>query len=116
MPKVTRFTVTKDHLKLLRRMYVTWYDCETGAPAIDPKRPYGNSDVYNDMHHILTGESVGLNASERMELTEREDKKYAKLHCEMDTVLQIVLFTGKFKAGTYECEEYWTDWKLVKGK
>ena len=27
--------------KLLRRANIQWEDCETGAPCIDPKRPYG---------------------------------------------------------------------------
>jgi hypothetical protein len=34
-------------------MYITWDDCEFGAPACDCKRPYGNSDVYGDMAEIL---------------------------------------------------------------
>jgi hypothetical protein len=33
-----RFLLTTDHLILLGRAYVRWEDCETGAPAIDPKR------------------------------------------------------------------------------
>ena len=50
---VTEFTVTDEHLKLLRGAYVGWDDCEFGAPAIDCKRPYGNSDVIADIAEIL---------------------------------------------------------------
>lgn len=49
----TTFTVTDDHLKLLRRASVGWSDCEFGAPEIDPKRPYGNSNVLGDIAEIL---------------------------------------------------------------
>ena len=43
----------EEHLKLLKEMYVGWNECEFGAPEIDPKRPYGDSDVYEDMNKIL---------------------------------------------------------------
>jgi hypothetical protein len=41
----TRFTVSDEHLRLLRRAYVSWDETEFGAPEIDCKRPYGNSDM-----------------------------------------------------------------------
>jgi Resolvase, N terminal domain len=47
------FAITDEHLRLLRRACVMWFDAEFGAPAIDPKRPYGNSIVYADMAEIL---------------------------------------------------------------
>ena len=34
-------------------MFVDWNDCEYGAPTIDPKRPYGNSDVEHEIIAIL---------------------------------------------------------------
>lgn len=101
------FKLTKTHIKLLRRMYVRWDNCETGAPCIDPKRPYGNSDVTGDIHEILTGECV--------ELTREQEDKYIDLHREMETALQIVLRTGKFKVGTYQLlKDYTSDWELIK--
>jgi len=48
------FEITREHLKLLKNMYVGWDDCEFGAPNIDPKRPYGNSDVINDIANALS--------------------------------------------------------------
>ena len=106
-----RFTVTDQHLKLLRRMCVGWQDCETGAPEIDPKRPYGNSDVFDDVVEIL---GVKPNYSKHGEILDGLEEKMMKLHRETETALQIVLSTGAFKAGTYECGEYEYDWKLVK--
>lgn len=47
------FVLTEDHLKLLAKSYWQWQDCETGAPEMDPKRPYGNSDVAGDIREIL---------------------------------------------------------------
>ena len=108
-----RFELTDTHIKLLRRFYVCWWDCETGAPAIDPKRPYGNSDVPADIHEILTGESIGCTDSVRDELTEDEIESYLKLHSETQTALQIVLRTGGFRTGIYQACKYERDWKLV---
>ena len=51
---VKRFTVTDEHLRLLRRAYVFWDETEFGAPGINAKRPYGNSDVYGDIAEILS--------------------------------------------------------------
>ena len=51
--KKTIFEVTENHLKLLRMMYVEWNDGEFGAPTISCKRPFGNSDVIQDVAEIL---------------------------------------------------------------
>lgn len=48
-----QFTVTENHLKLIKRLNWTWNECETGAPSIDPKRPFGNSYVPGDVRDIL---------------------------------------------------------------
>lgn len=50
----TRFTVTDQHLALLRRTHIG-YDAwtEFGAPEVDSKRPYGNSNVHLDLAEIL---------------------------------------------------------------
>jgi hypothetical protein len=104
------FMVTEDHLKLLRRAYVGWDGCEYGAPAIDCKRPYGNSDVVGDIAQILgwprpDGDDwdwPGPEASERAR----------KLHEETATVLQIILITGRMEAGLYVRSHSWTnDWR-----
>ena len=109
--KTQTFTVTEQHLKLLRRFNVGWQDCETGAPEIDPKRPYGNSAVPEDIHEILTGETIGCTDSKREELTVKETEDYMKLHRETETALQIALSTGQFKAGNYEAEAYSAEWR-----
>jgi len=45
--------------KLLKNFQVRWNDCEFGAPEINPKRPYGNSDVEQDMLEILGLKKIG---------------------------------------------------------
>jgi hypothetical protein len=122
MKKIT-FEVKEEHLKLLRSMNVGWQQNEFGAPEIDPKRPYG-SDAYDDMVEILGGKKVRGNLF-KLELFGKDyfiiDGEFEedletvlnKLHRETETALQIVLNTGQFKSGKYECDEYGVDWKLV---
>lgn len=98
------FTLTENHLKLLRRMNVGWQDTEYGAPEIDPKRPYGNSDVELDIAEIL-GWEVDEDG-----LSEFQSNDARKLHQETATALQVVLFTGKFKSGVYINEGYSNIW------
>jgi hypothetical protein len=84
--RATSFTITENHLKLLKRLNVDWDDCEFGAPCIDPKRPYGNSDVLDDIAEIL-----GV----------KKTKEFDRLHKEMQIVLQIIFVTGKIEVGDY---------------
>lgn len=89
------FTLTDDHLKLLRAMHVGWQDAEYGAPEIDPKRPYGNRGVECDIHEILTGEKD-------YELTDEQRERYSQLHRETQTALEIMLQLGELRPGTYD--------------
>lgn len=104
------FTITEEHMKLARRMYVGWQNCEFGAPEIDPKRPYGNSDVHGDIAEI-----IGLKPSDDEDepFTPNEVDVMDRLHKGMQLVLQIGLSTGSFEAGTYEGEEYGNKWRKV---
>lgn len=101
------FRLTEDHIKLVRKFYVGWQDCEYGAPEIDPKRPYGNSSVELDIHEILTGELLDSD-----KLTRELEAAYRQLHHETRIALQIILTTGSFVPGVYSADPYRIDWKL----
>jgi hypothetical protein len=108
-----RFTVTDAHLTLLRAAYVRWEDIETGAPAIDGKRPYGNGDVPRDMAELLGVEPAGDEYGDAEELSRDQREELLRLHRETETALQIVLVTGAFEAGEYEASPYRIDWRKV---
>ena len=96
-----QFQVTPEHLKLIKRMYVSWEDCEYGAPAIDCKRPYGNSSVEQDMREIL-------GYSENDDSTD-----FYALHKQTQTALQIAVTTGRFETGLYAADDYSSNWHKV---
>jgi hypothetical protein len=91
-----RFVLTPDHVKLLRAMYVGWQDCETGAPEIDPKRPYGNSYVAGDVAEILGWTVDGDDG-----LTDDQRDKAMEIHFETAMALQVILQTGSFEPGVF---------------
>lgn len=109
-----KFTVTDQHLKLLDRIYIGYNDwTEFGAPEVDPKRPYGNSDVFGDI-----GEILGIEGEEEDSWGDKcftEDQKNAMfaLHKEMQYVLQVLVATRGVEAGTYEAGDYGINWKKV---
>lgn len=107
-----RFTVTKDHLRLIRHMHIDWNGDESGAPTVDPKRPYGNSDVALDVIDVL-GWTAMMDPDDWDVRPEQRDKAMA-LHRATATALQIVLCTGKFEPGTYvQTERYRAlSWRL----
>jgi hypothetical protein len=117
MRRVNEFTVTEQHLALLRRAWVTWEYIEFGAPAIDGKRPYGNSDVLRDIAEALGDGPELLPFEQDDELfdtwLEDNEERLAKIHGEVGVVLQIVLATGLFQPGDYVKTEKYdaTSWR-----
>jgi hypothetical protein len=108
------FELTAQHITLLRAMYVGWQDCETGAPEIDPKRPYGNSAVAEDVAELL---NIPFVANDDEEVSEELIERLLTIHRSTEIALQVVLTTGSFMPGTYERSYPWrNDWKLVDKK
>ena len=112
---VTEFTVTEEHLKLLRRACVSWDDCEFGAPEIDCKRPYGNSDVYSDIAEIL-GIPEDDWSDEDMGVLPEAEWRFLRLHVETAIALQIALATGEFRAGPYVRGSEHDTWRPGEGR
>lgn len=115
-PSDKRFTLKKEHKILLSRMHVGWQDCESGAPEIDPKRPYGNSCVEQDVLIILNIKPKGKKEEGGFQPYSEEQKEWArKLHRETEIALQLLLL-GYTKIGKYyQYDLYGTRaWKPVK--
>jgi hypothetical protein len=94
------FALKPEHIMLLRRAFVGWQECETGAPEIDPKRPYGNSDVAGDVAEIL---GVGGTPCRHCgQSADRDDEALLALHYETGLALQVILSSGSFEPGVYD--------------
>lgn len=116
MADTRKFTLKPEHLLLIKNMYVGWQNCEFGAPEIDPKRPYGNSDVEGDIAEIL-GLELFEDAGGEKHLSEEQSKYINDLHRDTQTVLQIILRNCEIKCGEYETDKYdysGTGFKLIE--
>lgn len=101
---VRRFTVTENHVKLLRRLVIRDYpDFEWGGPAVDFKRPFGNGDRDRDMRRILGWPEAPEYAARDAELD--------RLYGDLGTVLEIFLRTGSMEPGTYVTPRYHDQWE-----
>lgn len=106
----TSFSLTYEHLTLLRNANVGWWGRDCGAPAVDAKVPYGVGGVANDIARLLEWTWDGDEMSDAM--VERAER----LHSETAVALQICLSLGTFKAGQYERDLTYgrRGWRLVK--
>lgn len=117
----TQFRVLPEHVTLLSNARVGWDDGEVGAPAIDCKRPYGNSHPLSDIARLLNLSPDGK-VREDEDPQDRDfyemysDASIARmnaLHEQTQTALQIFLTTGTMLPGLYEVEKYKRNWTRV---
>lgn len=109
------FTLTHQHIALLRRANVGWNESEFGAPAIDPKRPYGNGDALSNLAEILGEPPVTCpHCEEPLPLGENREQSLHKIHRETEMALQVVLVTGRFEPGVYVADDYRRNWRSAR--
>lgn len=110
-----RFEVTENHLKLLERFWFDYNDwTEFGAPEVDPKRPYGNSDVYGDLGEILEIEPEVEDSWGDRYYSKSQKEELLAIHKEMTTVLNILTNVARegVQPGWYVKETpYGNNWK-----
>lgn len=107
-----RFTITEDHLKLLPHLNIHFDQwAYEGAPGVDQKRPYGNSDVYGDIYEILNGAGSHYDPETGEDLISEEMyDQYKKLHEEMGIVLLICAQNNGVELGEYKAANYFRYW------
>ena len=116
------FTIKENHLKLLRAAVVAWssqWNGELfGAPCVDPRRPYGDQDVYRSMVRILDWPMPWKTGKkkfdiEKDEIPDDQVNLLEALHQETEVALRICLSIGTFETGTYEWPEPGKPWVKV---
>lgn len=109
------FTLKEEHIKLLRRAVWRYEECEFGAPAMDCKRPYGNSSVVPDIAEIL-GEESELCPHCQEPLDDANEDRFISLHHELVKALEVIFTTHEFEIGAYAKvgNEYSRTWEKEK--
>ena len=90
------------HIKLIKNLKVTYEDCGWfKCPKVDHIRPFGSTDIAQDIRDLLGWEDTLENAYRVTELAK-----------ELPTAVAIVLGNGNTVLGTYSTEENDNNWKL----
>jgi hypothetical protein len=108
------FTLKPEHIKLLSRASVYFDDSAyDGAPAIDIKRPYGNSGgVEVDVAEILDRQPPRCpHCGEVLTDADAQDEEFKQLHRETADALAVILSARSFVPGVYE--KHGGQWRRV---
>tara|TARA_R100000656_G_scaffold104176_1_gene76222 strand:+ start:259389 stop:259748 length:360 start_codon:yes stop_codon:yes gene_type:complete len=102
------FELKKDHLTLLKEVSWDWNDCAFGAPAIDCKRPFGNSgyQVYHDINAALGGR-WDVSLDEDGDFSEEAEHEILDLYTELMVALQVIFTAQSLEPGVYQTDSEW---------
>lgn len=101
------FTVTNDHIILLRNLSPEWMEGETGAPHISPSHPFGNEnyngEVAYDVAAILEIEPDAFG-----DLSSSDYMRCARIYRELEYAFAILLRNLSIEEGVYERESVYS--------
>lgn len=112
------FNLTKDHITLMRGLCFCWGDCEYGGPAVDCKRPFGNSgrtQIIRDMAQVMGLPDSAIYDERSEELIEAEADRLENLYRQMPTAIECVFRTQSFEPGLFVAEPYTSEWRRAGG-
>ena len=106
---VERLRVTEEHLLILKNLKIAWQYRGLGGPGVDIERPFGSSNVVDDLARILSLE----NQDEDMEAY------LSDLYTDMTQCLQILIQCLGIEEGIYQREKKescsdWGSWQLAE--
>ena len=114
--RAREFTVTEDHLKLVRHLCdggLYWEPGEGyGAPFSTRRSPTATRDVPRDVARIVEAPDSDWeewDGGNRVLRAEAEDR-YLRVHVEAGIALKIALATGEFRPGHYTRTAGSNDW------
>jgi hypothetical protein len=104
--KTKKFELKPEHIMLARRLNIDWSDeCYFGAPSVNDKRPYQDSDILMSIAEII-GLQVSRDKNDEKYLTEKQKGYCKRLHREMQVAISVMLSQGEFECGVYDTREF----------
>lgn len=116
LDETEEFRIENYHVELLKKSYTSWDNIESGAPSIDPKRPYGSKEVDKSIAKVLGIEDQLYNERGYRIGNDGDYEELYQIHEEMETVLSILLDNPVegIETGLYRREKYGgDDWDKV---
>ena len=106
------FVLKNEHLALLAKVNLVWREGENGAPAVDSKRPYGNSDAMKDIANILS-EAQGTCPHCKADLSPGAfpTGQLGGLHRETLTAMEVIFQSGLTTPGLYVRDKETSPWR-----
>jgi hypothetical protein len=107
--EVRKFTVTEDHIKLLKKMVVMWDERGPGAPMVNYLQPYMSMCPQCDIPKILSIIPM-IQPDGKKKYSDEQLEYMEKTHRETQIALQIFLRVGTMEPGEYE-QDGWQNWR-----
>jgi len=116
---VLKFTLTDDHIKLIRNLrwditdnkfIVSSEDYQDNVPI------FGTDTVYEAIDLILNGKPEDfdpLTSLSEKTFSDEQIAEWDKLISELPTALDIILYNGNFETGTYKSKYHIRDWTKI---
>lgn len=121
-PNYCYFEVTSDHLNLVKRMnFRNEVLLGMNLPALDAKRPFGNSDIVADVLEIIGAIPEGEDFHDWINNLSSEEfdnvrKRVFKLIDQLPTVLTILAQNLSITTGVYVSERFFENYSLLEEK
>jgi hypothetical protein len=95
------FTLTSDHVRLLRQLRVVWIEVEAGAPVIDVEMPFGSTEIHRDVARILGHPGVFPAPPSGTPRERAGQMEVVELPAGLLQAVEILLDAGKLRPGSY---------------
>jgi len=95
------FTLTSDHVRLLRQLRVVWVSVEAGAPVVDIEMPFGSKEIHRDVARILGHPGVFPAPPSGTPRGRAGQMEVAELPAGLLEAVEILLDAGKLRPGSY---------------
>lgn len=119
------YRLTEEQVLLIRELHFYQDDGSMlgyeGGPAVDSKRPFGNSNVEGDVLEIVDprpyeeiwNEYDDEDEEASDEFYDKQKEVYDRLYPTLGKAMQVVVAAGSFEPGIYSCNRYCRNFERV---
>lgn len=95
------FSFENTHLRLIRRLAVTWDTAEVGAPVIEPAAPYGSDEPLRDLAALVLDVEIEPGDDALAHLSEEQIEACWQAHAQLEHALPVFVAAAELPPGIY---------------